>query len=482
MAVERLAFEDPAVRYHSYHAAQHVVRYAAVRPFVHGKRVLDIACGEGYGARLLRDWGAREVVGVDLFSDAIAAAQRIFGNDGLTFLVGDAEKLEDIFDETESFDLIVSFETIEHLAYPEKFLASLPRLLASNGAIVISCPNDAAYSANHENPFHLKVYSFEDFKRLTQTHLGPAALWMLGAPLLGEMNFLAEDRHVRERHDEQASTIDIVTVENAVLVPAQSNLTTDETTCSHYVGVWGADLVPNAAISTLSVPSYQEPWKAVGYLNARLQEVEETTARAYEERLQQQSVEMAMLAGIYDEKAALLLHVREELEPAIATLTGQTIALKQEIDSLSKSKENLELFSASLEKKMQEVSDQKDRHYELEISRLRAKLSDHRSEEEMQFLRRRVIQYSENLRRLEKINSAMRHEIQDAETKTALAQLEIDRLSGITGEFQKTKDEWWDPQLEFRAARIAELEGLLYKFTNASFFSILLKWFKRRSF
>lgn len=101
MAVERLASEDTFVSYHSYFSAQHAVRYAAVKGIVAGKRVLDVACGEGYGARL-------------------------FGGEGATFLVSDTETLGKVLDGAAPFDLVVSLETTGHLERPDDFLASLP--------------------------------------------------------------------------------------------------------------------------------------------------------------------------------------------------------------------------------------------------------------------------------------------------------------------------------------------------------------------
>lgn len=370
MIVERLAFEDPDIRYHSYHAAQHVVRYAAVRPIVAGKRVLDVACGEGYGARLLRDWGAREVVGVDLAPAAIAAAKRVFGDEGLSFLVGDVERLDKALDGVEPFDLIVSFETIEHLAHPERFLARLPGLLVDGGAIVISCPNDRAYSANHDNPYHLRTYTFEDFKGITQGYLGEASLWMLGAPLLGEMNFLFDDIRVREVHDSQTAIVDVAPVNNAVLIPAQSNLTTNEETCSHYIGLWGAELNSNAVISTLSVEAYHEVWNANSYLKERVKELEQAVLTGCEPvpvhsqtdaaNREQQDAEVVRLNAVYAnvvaDNAVLFKRIQDELEPRLAVLLDENEALRREASQFNSCHEELRSTIKELEAEKAELS------------------------------------------------------------------------------------------------------------------------------
>ncbi|WZB62599.1 class I SAM-dependent methyltransferase [Achromobacter xylosoxidans] len=181
--MERLTF-DKNSRYDGLEAAIHIARYSFAQPYCANRRVLDIACGEGYGSRLLANWGASEVVGVDISSDALAAAQRNFGGDGVSFVQSEGETLLDKFQQA-SFDLIVSFETIEHLGDPVQFLGNLKTLLKPGGLIIISCPNDWWYfpTDEHKNPFHLRKYRFEDFRTETEEVLGGAKAWFLGGRL-----------------------------------------------------------------------------------------------------------------------------------------------------------------------------------------------------------------------------------------------------------------------------------------------------------
>src|SRR5688572_18974511 len=97
--------------------AEHLARYRFAAKYVAGGRVLDIACGSGYGTALLREAGGREVVGVDVDPEAIAYARSRYQGVGVTFLAGDAASPP----VAGRFDLIVSFETIEHLRDPERF-------------------------------------------------------------------------------------------------------------------------------------------------------------------------------------------------------------------------------------------------------------------------------------------------------------------------------------------------------------------------
>jgi SAM-dependent methyltransferase len=128
---------------------EHIGRYRFARDFVRGKRVLDVACGEGYGAAALAKAGAASVVGVDLSVAACEHARRKYGLDARP---GDAL---DLPLPDRSIDLVVSFETIEHVADPAAFLAECARVLTPDGTLIVSTPNRPVYSAEGaHNPFH----------------------------------------------------------------------------------------------------------------------------------------------------------------------------------------------------------------------------------------------------------------------------------------------------------------------------------------
>lgn len=130
--------------------AEHVARYAWAAQFVEGRRVLDAACGEGYGAQMLLAAGAAEVVGVDIAEEVIAELrERELG--AATFDVGDVCGLP--YDDDE-FDIVVSFETIEHVSDPGLALDEFARVLRPNGILVVSTPNRDVYTPG--NPFHLR--------------------------------------------------------------------------------------------------------------------------------------------------------------------------------------------------------------------------------------------------------------------------------------------------------------------------------------
>ncbi len=130
--------------------AEHLARYAWAAQFAAGKRVLDAACGAGYGSGMLSAAGATEVVGVDL-DEEVVTALRAKMVAGVSFEVADLRRLP--FDDAR-FDLVTCFEAIEHVPEPGLVLDELRRVLAPGGVIAISTPNRDVYVPG--NPFHLR--------------------------------------------------------------------------------------------------------------------------------------------------------------------------------------------------------------------------------------------------------------------------------------------------------------------------------------
>jgi ubiquinone/menaquinone biosynthesis C-methylase UbiE len=129
---------------------EHIYRYRFAATFVHNKRVLDIACGEGYGTAALLTAGASNVVGVDICPAACEHAHRKYGIDARVGSVNQIP-LPD-----QSIDVVVSFETIEHVEDPVGFLDECLRVLAPGGLLIISTPNaDVHREAGVDNEFHV---------------------------------------------------------------------------------------------------------------------------------------------------------------------------------------------------------------------------------------------------------------------------------------------------------------------------------------
>lgn len=146
---------------------EHYHRYAIVLDVVKDKDVLDVACGEGYGSFLMADV-ARLVIGVDISSEVIEYTAATYKKTNLVFQQGSAFNLD--FADAK-FDVVVSFETIEHLAEQEQVLAEIRRVLRPDGLLVISSPNRPIYSeeSGEHNEFHVKELDFNEFDELLKT-------------------------------------------------------------------------------------------------------------------------------------------------------------------------------------------------------------------------------------------------------------------------------------------------------------------------
>jgi SAM-dependent methyltransferase len=166
-------------------AYEHWHRYAFARRFVAGRTVLDAACGEGYGTALLAR-GAAQVIGLDLDPAAVVHARGAYaGQPRLTFECGSvaAIPLPDA-----SIDVIVSFETVEHLpaADQPQMIAEFARVLTPGGLLLISSPNRKVYSddTGYSNPFHLHELYREEFAALLSAAF-PHQRWFRQARLVG---------------------------------------------------------------------------------------------------------------------------------------------------------------------------------------------------------------------------------------------------------------------------------------------------------
>ena len=154
-------------------AVEHLARYSFAVSLAKGKKILDIACGEGYGSYHLSKVAA-EVVGVDINAETIAYAASKYIASNLRFAEGNAVQLP-LPDQY--FDVVVSFETIEHLEQQQQMLAEIKRVLTPGGILIISTPNKVhSEMQQHKNLFHEKELTREEFADLlkdqfTQVHL-----------------------------------------------------------------------------------------------------------------------------------------------------------------------------------------------------------------------------------------------------------------------------------------------------------------------
>ena len=150
---------------------EHAHRYALALGFAEGRRVLDVGSGEGYGAAWLAS-KARSVLGIDIAQDAIDHATSTYAKDQLHFRVGDAMRLDAA---DGSVDLVVCFETIEHVSDPGRAVEEIARVLAPGGLALISTPD--ADRSSGDNPFHLHELTVPALTALIDRHFGHRRLF-----------------------------------------------------------------------------------------------------------------------------------------------------------------------------------------------------------------------------------------------------------------------------------------------------------------
>ncbi len=144
---------------------EHWHRYHFAARWCSGRRVLDVACGEGYGTALLARHAAH-VTGVDISAEAIAHAQGAYAHlANAQFMAAPCTALP-LADA--SVDLAVTFETIEHIREQAEFLAEVARVLTADGVLVLSCPNKLEYSdkRDYANEFHVKELYRDELEAL----------------------------------------------------------------------------------------------------------------------------------------------------------------------------------------------------------------------------------------------------------------------------------------------------------------------------
>jgi len=142
----------------------HMARYQFAAEHAAEKTVADVACGTGYGVRhLLTEGRAAQVTGVDICDKAIDYAREKHSvNTATTFVCADAVATG-LFDN--SFDLITSFETIEHVTDDVALIKEFARLLKPGGRLICSTPNQWPLEIA---PHHLRVYDLEAFRNVLE--------------------------------------------------------------------------------------------------------------------------------------------------------------------------------------------------------------------------------------------------------------------------------------------------------------------------
>ena len=166
----------PDVPEENYWYRRHLAVYEWIGARVAGKRVIDMACGEGYGSEVLSR-SAASVVGVDANPEAHEHARLRYVRQSLRF----ERDLVETF--SQECDAVVFLQTIEHVQNPGEILEHFKAMLAPGGVAYVSTPNlltlAPAGAEKSDNPWHVKEYRAEEFRALCEAHFDQVELWGL---------------------------------------------------------------------------------------------------------------------------------------------------------------------------------------------------------------------------------------------------------------------------------------------------------------
>lgn len=156
-------------------ALEHEHRYRFCLDLVTGRRVLDIACGEGFGSAKMAE-RAEQVWGVDIDPLTVAHAAATYKRKNLHYIAGSCAKIPL---PAASVDVVVSFETIEHHNEHDAMMDEIRRVLRPGGALVISSPDKRTYSdeRSFHNKYHIKELYSEEFGTLLKSRFSNVVMF-----------------------------------------------------------------------------------------------------------------------------------------------------------------------------------------------------------------------------------------------------------------------------------------------------------------
>jgi 2-polyprenyl-3-methyl-5-hydroxy-6-metoxy-1,4-benzoquinol methylase len=164
----------PDVPEENYWYQRHLVVYEWIARRTAGLRVVDMACGEGYGSDVLARGGAASVVGVDANPEAHEHARLRYVRPNLRF----ERDLVETF--AEPCDAVVFLQTIEHVRNPDEVLERFKTLVGRQGVVYVTTPNVLTLAPEGAeksgNPWHVKEYRPEEFRALCEAHFAHVEL------------------------------------------------------------------------------------------------------------------------------------------------------------------------------------------------------------------------------------------------------------------------------------------------------------------
>jgi ubiquinone/menaquinone biosynthesis C-methylase UbiE len=255
---------------------EHLHRYYFASQLAKCRRVIDIACGEGYGSDILAQ-EAISVIGVELDKNSIISAKDRYKRGNLEFLEGN---ILEVPVSDACFDLAVCFETIEHIADHNKAIKELKRVLVKDGIILVSTPNktNGRKDAGGSNPFHVLELKSSELENLLRGHFKNVHLYrqeiVFGSLLIPE-----------KRHPGWSQDLSFVKME--ALTGEISSRPADDMVCEYVVAIASDVDLP---ILGVSLYAHDYPLKPMSSLIGGIVERDEIIARFKENSQKEDAV------------------------------------------------------------------------------------------------------------------------------------------------------------------------------------------------
>ncbi|HLR79744.1 MAG TPA: class I SAM-dependent methyltransferase [Bacillota bacterium] len=166
---------------------EHLARYHFACEYAYG-RVLDFASGTGYGSHIIAKTCKKkvtEVIGVDVDANAVQYARSTYFHPRSSFLQKDVTD-ESLPDQLGAFDVIVSFETFEHIEEEEQYMSNIYQLLKKGGTLILSTPFGKGRGIPSGNRFHVHQLTVVEFKELFSDYSDVEFYFQKGALIVPE--------------------------------------------------------------------------------------------------------------------------------------------------------------------------------------------------------------------------------------------------------------------------------------------------------
>ncbi len=176
----------------------HVATYRFAAQYTNGKKVLDFGCGSGYGTVIVSP-NCLSIVGVDISTEAIYYAERNYTKPNLSFL-----QVEDVSKNllpfaSESFDVVLSFQVLEHIREASSFFSEIVRVLTPGGILILATPDRKYRLFPFQRPWniwHVHEYSASQLKKILEQYFIEVEIQKMG----GKEEFIRTELHRIKRN------------------------------------------------------------------------------------------------------------------------------------------------------------------------------------------------------------------------------------------------------------------------------------------